>query len=419
MKTFYICTADCITKGIESQRIYDYLIANDYTFTKNYSKADLIIITTCAFYDLEEEQSIRAIKYYMKYKAPSGRIIITGCLPKINPERLKNLGCFEVVYPTKLESFDNIIDSRVKFNSIPIANKIEKDIQDLPRYYKLEFMNLNRLTIQFFKEFQLNKEYFQRIVTRFLVEKNRLLHRREKRFYLVIENGCLGNCTYCGIKFAIGRLKSRSFKEILKEFKKGLASGNNIFYIAGEDVGAYGLDINTNIVELLRELFKISGNYKIRIMDFNAKWLIKYYSDLEKIFVENKDRLDFIALGAQSASNRILKLMKRGFDINKLRKCLNSLLNKMPNLHINLHIIAGFPGETKEDFEKTKAFIKEFNFYDITLTGYSDRPNTLASRMSKKISRREIRRRVFDLMKVRYEIIKKQRNSKEMYCNKH
>ena len=160
MKTFYICTANCITKGIESQRIYDYLIANGYTFMKDYSKANLIVITTCAFYDMEEEQSIRAIKHYMKHKSLSGRIIITGCLPKINPSYLKSLGYFEIVYPTKLESFDNIINSRVKFNSIPIPNKISKDIQDLPRYYKLEFINLKRLAFQFFKEFQLNKGKF-------------------------------------------------------------------------------------------------------------------------------------------------------------------------------------------------------------------------------------------------------------------
>jgi len=115
MKTFYICTANCITKDIDSQRIYDYLIANDYTFTKNYSKADLIIITTCAFCDLKEEQSIKAIKYYMKHKSSFGKIIITGCLPKINSARLSNIDNFKVISPTELDKFDDLIKANVKF----------------------------------------------------------------------------------------------------------------------------------------------------------------------------------------------------------------------------------------------------------------------------------------------------------------
>jgi tRNA A37 methylthiotransferase MiaB len=418
MKSFYICSADCITKSIDSQRIYDYLLANGYTFTKNYSKADLIIITTCAFYDLEEEESIRAIKFYMKHKSKSSKIVITGCLPGINPNHLKRLGYFNVVNPTNLEKFDKIINPIIKFNSIPIPNKIGKDIQTLPRYYKLELINLKRLLIQFFKEFEISNEYFKRIIKRFLIERNRLLYKADKKFYLVIENGCLGNCTYCGIKFAIGRLKSQPIKALLREFKKGLLSGNQIFYISGEDTGAYGLDIGTNFVELLKEILKINGRYKIRIMDFNAKWLIKYYDDLEKLFVENPNKIEFIALGVQSGSNKVLKLMKRGFNINKLRKCLKQLLKKIPLIHINLHIIVGFPGETETDFKKTKDFIKEFGFYDITFTGYSDRPNTIASKMENKIDKKTINRRINNLIDLRYEIIKKKRKRGQLTCFK-
>jgi len=189
-------------------------------------------------------------------------------------------------------------------------------------------------------------------------------------------------------------------KDIIQEFRQALDGGHKIIYLAGEDVGAYGVDINTNIVKLLEELFKIKGDYKLKMLEFNARWLIKYSSDLITLFVKNCDKLDLITVCVQSGSDRILKLMNRNYKINDVKRCLAILNKELPKLIINGHIIVGFPGETKEDFEKTRAFLKEFKFKYLTITSYSDRANTLASKMNGKISDKIIKKRISELIKI-------------------
>jgi len=409
MKTFYICSANCIMRKLDSQRIYNYLVANGLCFTKDISNVDLIIITTCACRTSEEDEAIEAIKYFLKYKPKSSKIIITGCLPKINPTHLSKIGNFNMISPKELDNFDNLINAKIKFKSIPHSNEINDEIQDLPFNYRIEINKFNELIKQFFNEFELNKSYFKRIIKRIFLEKNRILHKKNKEFCLVIGHGCLGNCSYCGIKFAVGRLKSRALNDIIREFKKELGKGYEFIYLIGEDVGAYGLDINTNFVELLKNILEIKGNYKIRVMDFNPLWLIKYYPNLKYIFAKNHSKFDSLTLGVQSGSNRILKLMNRSYNIDNLKKCLYDLKNKMPNLKVILHIIVGFPTETRCDFEKTKDFINEFGFTDLVVNGYSDRSNTLSYRIKGKIDKRVINRRVKELIKLRYKILKNQR----------
>jgi tRNA A37 methylthiotransferase MiaB len=392
--------------GLDAQRVYNYLISNSLLFTKNISDADLIIIMTCAFCKVEEEESIKAIKNVLKHKSKSSKIIVTGCLPKINPFILKKIDNFEIISPTELDKFDKIINAKFKISSISEPTEIKDKIQDFPFNYKNEIIIFRELIKQFLCEFKLNKFYLGRVIKRFSLEKNRILHKKKKEFYLVIERGCLGNCSYCGIKFAIGRLRSRHIKDIIKDFKKGLKDGYRIIYLVGEDTGAYGLDINTNFVRLIEEIVKIEGNYKIRILDLNSQWLIKYQSGLKKVFDKNSNKFDFIGLGVQSASNRILKLMNRRYDIQELKKVLFYLKSKLPQLKINVHLMVGFPTETKEDFEKTMDFIKEFNFTDLVITGYSERPNTVASNMKGKIDKKIIDRRIAELTKLKYSIIR-------------
>ena len=398
MKTFYICSTYCVTREADSQKIYPYLIDNGFCFTKDFSKADLIIIATCAVNELEEDKSIRAIKYFLKHKSNSSEIIITGCLPKINPSLLKSIGNFKTISPTELEEFDNLIKAKIKFKSVSQQHEI--NIPSLPFNYVIEFRTFKELVSNFFKKFKLNKAYSRRVIERIFAEKNRLLHRKDKVFYLVIQNGCLGNCTYCAIRYAIGKSRSRPIKDIIQEFRQALDGGYKIIYLAGEDVGAYGVDINTNIVKLLEELFKIKGNYKIKILDFNANWLIKCFSDLITIFVKNYDKIDSITFSIQSGSNTILKLMNRNYDINDVKKCLTILNKELPNLTMNIGVLVGFPGETEEDFEKTKNFIKKFKFKHLNITGYSDRPNTTAYKMNGKINDKVIKERICELIKI-------------------
>jgi threonylcarbamoyladenosine tRNA methylthiotransferase CDKAL1 len=182
---------------------------------------------------------------------------------------------------------------------------------------------------------------------------------RDDLFTIRLARGCLGNCSYCAIKFAAGTLESKPIGEILLEFKKGLSQGHRLFTLIAGDTGCYGIDIGTSAVELLSEIFKVDGAYKLIIKEFNAQWLIKYQSELETLLTTNFDKIDYIIVPVQSASDKILRLMQRPYNIENVKNCLRSLKSNIPQLNITTHIMAGFPEETEEDFQKSVDFIRE------------------------------------------------------------
>jgi len=202
----------------------------------------------------------------------------------------------------------------------------------------------------------------------------------------------LGNCSYCGIKNAIGTLKSKPIKECLAEFKKGLSRGYKSFILLADDLGAYGLDIGTTFPALLKEFLKIEGNYKIYLFEMHPRWVIKYLDDL--VFAVKTGNVDEIMCPVQSGSDKILKSMNRFHKAEEIKSALRELRKANPGLKIFTHILIGFPGETEEDFDKTIKLLKDVNFDYTSLYPYSERPNAPAISFPNKVSRQIIEKRI-------------------------
>ena len=158
------------------------------------------------------------------------------------------------------------------------------------------------------------------------------------------------------------------------------------------------MDLDTSILELLEKTLALDGNFKLIITDFNPQWLIKYYDGLVPIIQKNQNRLLGISTPIQSGSDRILRLMKRPYKIEKVKEKLKDLNNKFPRLRLRTQIIVGFPGEAPEDFAETKKLIQECNFYQVEFFKYDDRPNTEAVDMEKKIPEEIINERAKELL---------------------
>jgi tRNA A37 methylthiotransferase MiaB len=151
------------------------------------------------------------------------------------------------------------------------------------------------------------------------------------------------------------------------------------------DAGAYGQDVGENIVNLLACLFEYKGHFRLVCDDFHPKWLIKYSSQLLDIFQSNTNRLGYIGIPIQSGSQRILQLMRRDYSIPDLRSSLGNLKQKCEDLKLITHILIGFPGETKEDFNETIDFLREVRFRNIYVFKYSDRPNVPSADLPHKV----------------------------------
>ncbi|ENO12440.1 2-methylthioadenine synthetase [Thermoplasmatales archaeon SCGC AB-539-C06] len=215
---------------------------------------------------------------------------------------------------------------------------------------------------------------------------------KKSLFHIRISWGCLGNCSYCGVKKAIGSFKSKPIDQCITEFRKGLNQGYKHFVINADDTGAYGKDIGSSLPELLDKITKISGKYEISIRNLHPKWIIKYIDDLEEIIKEYE--IISVDVPLQSWNRRILKLMNRCSDIEKIKDAFLRLHTSCPDLSINTEFILGFPTETEEEFKQNLDFIKESDFSRIGLYQFSCKDGTEAENIEPKIPQEEILRRL-------------------------
>jgi tRNA A37 methylthiotransferase MiaB len=181
---------------------------------------------------------------------------------------------------------------------------------------------------------------------------------------------------------------------VLREFRTALGKAFREFQLVAGDTGAYGQDIGSNVVGLLRAMFAQEGKFRLTIMDFNPEWLIAYSDQLIALFAEQTHKMRFISIPIQSGSDRILRLMRRRYTASQATECLCGLKEDCPEMCLNTHVMVGFPTETDEDFDRTIQLLRRVRFDRIEIFRYCDRPNTATSLMNDKVSRETIEGRV-------------------------
>jgi tRNA A37 methylthiotransferase MiaB len=220
--------------------------------------------------------------------------------------------------------------------------------------------------------------------------------RLREAFSIVVGRGCPDECSYCGIKSAIGPLVSKPLEEVLAEFRRGIEAGYRDFHLIAGDVGAYGLDLGTDIAVLLGGIFGERGDYRLYIDEFNPRYFVEHFPVLRGLLSSNRRRIGILTLPVQSGSGRIIRMMNRQYSPETLRECLLSLGRACPGIVLGTHVIVGFPGETEEDFEETMSFLRGVPFSYIEAFRYEDRPGipsaALPAKVPDKVKHRRLRR---------------------------
>ncbi|MBU0468210.1 MAG: radical SAM protein [Candidatus Omnitrophica bacterium] len=383
-KIFFMrITGPLVERMLDCQRIYDYLILNGWKPTKNVKKASIVILCTCAYSATEEEYSNILLKKYDNTRYKYSAMFVVGILPGIKPEIVQNHKNCIFINPNKLDKFDEVLSSEIQINSVAEPNKIcKKSIKfnDLEkklillksRFYKQKgniFSNISSILKNYIFRLSVSKAYINPRIS--IYNKN--------YFYLRISSGCVGNCTCCPIKLGTGNLISRPINTIISEFKDGLRTGHKVFVITADDTGCYGIDKELTIIDLLNSILVegSSHNYKLVVINYNARWLVKYYAQLKMFVKIMGNKLFYLHIPIQSGSNTILKNMNRHYSIEDIVRCLKGLINDSPKLAIATDVLVGFPGELQEDHEATLHLIKQINFCFVDVYGYEDRLNLI------------------------------------------
>ncbi|GAB6888652.1 tRNA (N(6)-L-threonylcarbamoyladenosine(37)-C(2))-methylthiotran sferase [Desulfothermus okinawensis JCM 13304] len=390
-KTFYIFNAGCIRRGIDCIDIKIFLKKNGWRMVSSPRHALLNIISTCGVVFENERTSLNAIKKVVALN-PGSRIIITGCLPYINQDAIDGIGQFEFLSPQKLSSIESLIECHYSFSDAKKMSPHEDNFPILHYLIARSFCRRSSFYKFLFKKYCMNNNFItlsiraNQYITKVKSFFNLKTSSITPYYNIKISDGCLSACTFCATRFATGRLKSRDPSEIIRDFEIGIKRGFKVVQLIGEDTGAYGIDIGSNLADLLIEIFSIKKDFKLSIIDFNPKWLILHQEKLLPIILRYQKKIQDLFIPIQSGSNFILNRMKRGYSSVELIKILRKISNKAPDIGLRTSVMVGFPGESDDDFMKTVDLIKKMKFKETTVNRYEDRPNTPSSDFDNKIA---------------------------------
>ncbi len=219
--------------------------------------------------------------------------------------------------------------------------------------------------------------------------------RGRTRAFIKVQDGCDNYCTYCLTRLARGKSQSRNFKAIERDIRAALDGEAKEVVLTGVQLGAWGKDFNKpeSLAELIRQVLAMDGVQRVRLSSIEP-WDL----DPEMLSLWEDERLcRHLHIPLQSGSDRILERMGRPITTDIYRALIEQIRARVPEIALTTDVIAGFPGETEEDFERTKTFIKTIGFAGGHVFTYSPRPQTAAFKMKEPVSSRIAKARNADL----------------------
>ncbi|MCX7765416.1 MAG: MiaB/RimO family radical SAM methylthiotransferase [Candidatus Sumerlaeia bacterium] len=191
--------------------------------------------------------------------------------------------------------------------------------------------------------------------------------------------GCLGECSYCQTRLARGELHSYPIDRIIARIKRSVTrDGIKEIWLTAQDTGAYGLDIGTNLIQLLRQITEIKGEFRVRLGMTNPEHLLPILPDLLEVMTDLRF-YKFLHLPLQSGSDRVLRAMRRKYTVREYMLIVQAIRNHWREFSLATDIIAGFPAESESDFQETLQILEEIRPAVINRSHYSARPFTPAA----------------------------------------
>ncbi|MHA1707467.1 MAG: tRNA (N(6)-L-threonylcarbamoyladenosine(37)-C(2))-methylthiotransferase [Candidatus Heimdallarchaeaceae archaeon] len=361
---FYLKNFGCTQNQGEGENIRKILIQSKGKEVEDKYQADVIIVNSCAVKTPTED---KVIQYIYECSKTDADVIVTGCLPKINPDRIKK-AC-----PDAILTPPNIGKSILKY--VPAQN-------------------VNGETYQMAK----------------LPEQPVFSPEHPLTAIVPIAQGCLGSCSYCTVKYARGWLKSYPLKSLVDYVTKAVSIGAKELYVTAQDTAVYGKDSVSSLPELLEQFLEIEANFQIRVGMMNPKYAVTIIDDLLDLMERDRRIYRFLHIPVQSGSDKILELMKREYDIDTFNQLVKKIRTRFPKMSLSTDIIVGFPGETNYDFQQSVDCIEKNRFDIVNISKYGDRPFAASSSYPNKIPS--------DIKKKRSKFITEKLHSLQLQINK-
>ncbi|MBI4448271.1 tRNA (N(6)-L-threonylcarbamoyladenosine(37)-C(2))-methylthiotransferase [Candidatus Woesearchaeota archaeon] len=341
-----IITYGCAANQDNSAIMAGLLKKEGHKLVKKMEEADVVVINSCIVKHPTESKVRSKINEVTK-NYPAKKLIIAGCMPEaekaICDELALNATLLNTFHVTK------IVEAVESAKPLKFVGKREENKVRLPKNF-------------------------------------------EKTASVQISEGCLGECTFCIVKLAKGKLHSYPLEEVVEEVRGLVENGYKKILLTCQDTATYGLDKNKpQLPALLKKIVAIEGDFVVRVGMMNPTYTLPILNELIEIF-ESKKIMKFIHIPVQSGSDKVLMDMKRGYSVGDFKKIVTAFRQSIPNITISTDIIVGFPTESEEEFKKTLELLKEIKPEVLNLSKFGSRPGTEAARL-KQLRSEVIKRR--------------------------
>lgn len=350
-----VVTLGCSKNIYDSEVLMGQLKANGKDVRHEAEEGNIIVVNTCGFIDNAKEESVETILDFVQKKEDGivDKVFVTGCLSeRYKPDLEKEIPNVDQYFGTR----------------------------DLPKLLKA-----------------LGADYKRELVG------ERLTTTPQHYAYLKIAEGCDRPCSFCAIPLMRGGHKSTPIEELVIAAEKLAAKGVKELILIAQDLTYYGLDLykERRLADLLRELAKVEGIEWIRL---HYMFPTGFPEDVLDVIREEPKVCNYIDIPLQHIADPVLKSMRRGTTLERTNRLLDMMREKVPGIAIRTTLIAGYPGETEEDFEVMKQWVKDQRFERLGIFTYSHEENTHAYTLEDDVPEEEKRRRADEIMAIQQEI---------------
>lgn len=347
MKKAALHNLGCKVNAYETEAMQHLLEEAGYEIVPFTQKADVYVINTCSVTNMADRKS-RQMLHKAKKNNPDSIVVATGCYVQTSEKEVLN---------------DLSVD-------IVIGNDRKHDLVRLLEEYSLDRVND---TVDDIND---GKHDFEEL----FIDQT----KEHTRAFIKVQDGCNQFCSYCIIPYARGRVRSRRFENVIAEVERLAANGFKEVVLTGIHLSSYGVDFEeaTGLLELIQAVNAVKGIERIRLGSLEPKIVTEHFaSELSKL-----DKIcPHFHLSLQSGCDATLKRMNRKYTTKEYERGCELLRKYFVHPAITTDVIVGFPGETEEEFEQTKAYLEHIHFYEMHIFKYSKRKGTRAAVMPDQI----------------------------------
>lgn len=347
MKKAALHNLGCKVNAYETEAMQHLLEEAGYEIVPFTQKADVYVINTCSVTNMADRKS-RQMLHKAKKNNPDSIVVAAGCYVQTSEKEVLN---------------DLSVD-------IVIGNDRKHDLVRLLDEYSLDSVND---TVDDIND---GKHDFEEL----FIDQT----KEHTRAFIKVQDGCNQFCSYCIIPYARGRVRSRRFENVIAEVERLAANGFKEVVLTGIHLSSYGVDFEeaTGLLELIQAVNAVKGIERIRLGSLEPKIVTEHFaSELSKL-----DKIcPHFHLSLQSGCDATLKRMNRKYTTKEYERGCELLRKYFVHPAITTDVIVGFPGETEEEFEQTKAYLEHIHFYEMHIFKYSKRKGTRAAVMPDQI----------------------------------